>query len=109
MNNNKIVVDFARVKNILIAEIINIPAPLKGVGTIITNEGYKISSMHYAMIAGKTLYLTGLSDDSTRPMSYDYATDEEAQRAIDMFSGLIREYNETHNEGNESSIWRRAE
>lgn len=109
MESNKIIVDFARVKNILLAEIINTPTPLKGTGTIIANEGYKISSVHYAMLTGKTLYLTGLSDDSTRPMSYDYATDEEAQRALDKFSELIRQYNEDHNAGNECGIWRRAE
>ena len=109
MENNKIVVDFARVKNILIADVKNFPTALKGVGVIIADEGYKIGSAQYAMITDKALYLTGLFDDSTRLMSYDYYTDEKAQRALDKFSDLIRKYNKTHNAGNESVIWRRVE
>lgn len=98
---NKIIVDFTRVKNVLIAEIVNIPSALIGTGLIIAKESYEIRSVNYAMLASKTLYLTGEADDAIRAMSQDYDTDEEAQKALNKFSELIREYNEAHNSDND--------
>lgn len=112
MGNNKIIVDFTRVKNVLIAEIVNIPRALIGTGLIIAEESYEIRSVNYAMITSKTLYLTGKSDDVIHAMSYDYGTDEEAQKALDKFSELIREYNKAHNSDNDYNeyvVRRRAE
>lgn len=94
MESNKIIVDFTRVKNVLIAEIIEFPSSLRGAGTIIESEKYKLASACYTMLCSKTLFLTGCLDKrATRVMSYDYGTDEEAQAALESFSELIAAYN----------------
>lgn len=113
MESNKIIVNFARVKNILIADIVNMPKELVNSGTIISNERYSVVSVSYAEIKGKTLYLTGSHDYRTdNYSSYSYNTEDEAQAALEGFSALITEYNKRIKTSNDCTCainWRRAE
>lgn len=113
MENNKIIVHFARVKNVLIADIVNMPKELVGSGKIVGNERYEVASVAYATLTSKVLYLTGKMDDNNDYyLSYNYDTEGEAQAALECFSELINQYN---NSKQSTSVragvlnWRRAE
>ena len=111
MENNKIVVDFARVKNILIAKIINMPKELVGSGEIVSNEHYEIASVSYALLTSKVLYLTGRLDYNDGYLSYSYDTEREAQEALECYSELISKYNKgvSSTDVRASVAWERAE
>ena len=112
MESNKIVVDFARVKNILIAKIINMPKELVGSGEILSNECYEIASVSYAVLTSKVLYLTGRLDYNDGYLSYSYDTEGEAQAALEGYTELIMEYNKSISSTNVNAgviNWRRAE
>lgn len=96
MENNKIVVHFARIKNVLIADIVKMPKELVGSGEIISNERYEIASVSYAVLTSKVLYLTGSLDyNNGGYLSYNYDTEREAQEALECFSELIIKYNKS--------------
>ena len=113
MESNKIVVDFARIKNVLIADIVNMPKELVGSGEIISNERYEIASVSYAMLESKVLYLTGSLDyNNDYYLSYNYDTEGEAQAALDGYMELITKYNKSIYSTNVNAgviNWRRAE
>nr|DAF33052.1 MAG TPA: hypothetical protein [Caudoviricetes sp.] len=113
MNSNKIIVHFARVKNVLIADIVNMPKVLIGSGKIIGDERYEIASASYAALTCKVLYLTGnLDNNEGYYLSYSYGTEGEAQAALECFSELIKHYNNVKAEVNIRAgvlNWRRAE
>lgn len=111
MESNKIVVDFARVKNILIAKIINMPKELVGSGEIVSNEHYEIASVSYALLTSKVLYLTGRLDYNDGYLSYSYDTEREAQEALECYSELISKYNKgvSSTDVRASVVWERAE
>ena len=111
MESNKIVVDFARVKNILIAKIINMPKELVGSGEIVSNEHYEIASVSYALLTSKVLYLTGRLDYNDGYLSYSYDTEREAQEALECYSELISKYNKgvSSTDVRASVAWERAE
>lgn len=94
MENEKIIVHFALVKNVLIADIVNMPKDLIGKNMIISNELYSIRSVAYASMGFHNLFLTGTFDkDSGHYVSYCYDTEEQAQAALENYSELIAEYN----------------
>ena len=112
MKSNKIVVDFARVKNVLIADIINMPKELVGSGEIVSNGHYEIASVSYALLTSKVLYLTGRLDYNDGCLSYSYDTEREAQEALEGYTELIMEYNKSISSTNVNAgviNWRRAE
>ena len=113
MESNKIVVHFARIKNVLIADIVNMPKELVGSGEIVSNERYEIASVSYAVLTSKVLYLTGsLDDNNDYYLSYNYDTEGEAQAALECFSELIIKYNKSiSSTGVRAGVinWRRAE
>ena len=112
MKNNKIVVHFARIKNVLIADIVNMPKELVGSGEIISNESYEIASLSYAVLTSKVLYLTGSLDYNGYYLSYNYDTEGEAQAALEGYTELIMKYNKSisSTDVNAGVInWRRAE
>lgn len=113
MESNKIIVNFARVKNVLIADIVNTPKELVGKGEIVGNERYKVSSAYVAALTNGTLYLTGSSDDNSGYcLSYNYGTEGEAQAALECYSELINKYNKgISSTGVRAGVlnWRRAE
>ena len=111
MESNKIVVDFARVKNILIAKIINMPKELVGSGEIVSNEHYEIASVSYALLTSKVLYLTGRLDYNDGYLSYSYDTEREAQEALECYSELISKYNKgvSSTDVRTTIVWERAE
>lgn len=94
MESNKIVVDFTRIKNVLIADIVNMPKELVGSGEIVSNERYEIASVSYALLTSKVLYLTGSLDyNNDCYLSYNYDTEVEAQEALECYTELISKYN----------------
>lgn len=112
MESNKIIVNFARVKNVLIADIVNTPKELVGKGEIVGNERYKVASEYVAALTNGTLYLTGSSDDNSGYLSCDYGTEGEAQAALECYSELINKYNKgISSTGVRAGVlnWRRAE
>ena len=111
MGNNKIIVDFTRVKNVLIARIINMPNELVGSGKIVSNEHYEIASVSYAILTSKVLYLTGSLDYNDGYLSYSYDTEREAQEALECYSELISKYNKgvSSTDVRASVAWERAE
>ena len=113
MKKEKIIVDFTRFKNVLIADIVNIPKELVGSGEIVSNEYYEIASQGYAVLTDKVLYLTGSSDYiDGYYLSYNYDTETEAQAALEGFSELITKYNKSiSSTGVNAGVinWRRAE
>ena len=111
MESNKIVVDFVRVKNILIAKIINMPKELVGSGEIVSNEHYVIASLSYALLTSKVLYLTGRLDYNAGYLSYSYDTEREAQEALECYSELISKYNKgvSSTDVRTTIVWERAE
>ena len=113
MESNKIVVHFARIKNVLIADIVNMPKKLVGSGEIISNERYEIASVSYAVLTSKVLYLTGSLDyNNGYYLSYNYDTEGEAQAALESYTELIMKYNKSiSSTGVNAGVinWRRAE
>ena len=112
MKIEKIIVDFTRVKNVLIAKIINMPKELVGSGEIVSNEHYEIASVSYALLTNKVLYLTGRLDYNDGYLSYSYDTEREAQEALECYTELIMEYNKSISSTNVNAgviNWRRAE
>lgn len=113
MENNKIIVHFTRVKNVLIADIVNMPKELVGSGEIASNECYEIASVSYALLTSKVLYLTGSLDyNNDQYLSYNYDTEGEAQAALEGYTELISKYNKRiSSAGVRAGLinWRRAE
>ena len=112
MGSNKIVVHFARIKNVLIADIVNMPKELVGSGEIVSNERYEIASVSYALLTINVLYLTGSLDyNNDCYLSYNYDTEGEAQEALECFSELIIKYNKSIlSTGDRASVeWERVE
>lgn len=113
MENNKIIVHFARIKNVLIADIVNMPKELVGSGEIVSNERYEIASVSYAALTSNVLYLTGsLSYNNGYYLSYNYDTEGEAQAALESYTELIIKYNKSvSSTGVKAGVinWRRAE
>lgn len=113
MESNKIVVHFARIKNVLIADIVNMPKELVGSGKIVGNERYEVASVSYAALTSKVLYLTGSLDyNNGYYLSYNYDTEGEAQAALECYSELISKYNKSISAtGVRAGVlnWRRAE
>ena len=113
MESNKIVVEFARIKNVLIADIVNMPKELVGSGEILSNERYKIASVSCAVLTSKVLYLTGSLDyNNGYYLSYNYDTEGEAQAALEGYTELIMKYNKSISSTNVNAggiNWRRAE
>lgn len=113
MENEKIIVHFARIKNVLIADIVNMPKDLIGSGKIIGNERYEIASVSYAVLTCKVLYLTGNLDyNEGNYLSYNYDTEGDAQVALECYSELIEQYNKVKSKVKIRAgalNWRRAE
>lgn len=67
MNKNKIIVDFMRVDNVLIAKIINTPKCLIGKAPIITSkEAYDLKSCCCPKLRRYSLYLDGKDEEVIR-------------------------------------------
>ncbi len=113
MKAKRIVVDFTRIKNVLIADIVNMPKELVGSGEIVSNERYEIASVSYALLTSKVLYLTGSLDyNNDYYLSYNYDTEGEAQEALEGYTELIMKYNKSISSTNVNAgdiNWRRAE
>ena len=113
MGSNKIVVHFARIKNVLIADIVNMPKELVGSGEIVSNERYEIASVSYALLTSEVLYLTGSLDyNNGYYLSYNYDTEGEAQAALEGYTELIMKYNKSiSSTGVNAGVikWERAE
>ena len=114
MENNKIIVTFARVDNVVIGKLDEFPRELCGKGVIITNGGYSIRSVSYSDMTSDILYLSGSFMRKENLFAHAFPTAYMAREALKNWKQLIREYNsraETveHDEDTISVAWERAE
>ena len=93
MNKNKIIVDFMRVDNVLIAKIINTPKCLIGKDPIISKEAYDLKSCRCPELRRYSLYLDGTDEEVILTVAYAHNSIEDAKEAMKKFISLIDEYN----------------
>ena len=108
MKSNKIVVDFIRVDNILIAKLIKFPRKLWGSGKIIGKGKYSIESIAYTEITPVTLYLGGTCEEGGS-VSFTFKNEIEAKTALENFKHLIHKYNSCCEKDDTTIAWERAE
>lgn len=114
MKKEKIIVDFMRIENILIAKLVELPRKLSGAGTIIEGGGYSLRSYHYTEITPNTLFLGG-TREVCDTVSFTFTDEIRAKKALENFKLLIREYNsrcekaDTTMKEDLSIKWERAE
>ena len=115
MESNKIIVDFMRVENVLIAKLVEFPTDLCGRSIIIEDGEYSISSTAYTEISRYCLFLSGVARRKEVLAAHAYKDEVEAKKALEHFKLLIREYNssdgksDTPMEEGLSIKWERAE
>lgn len=115
MKIEKIIVDFMRVENVLIAKLVELPKDLCGRSIIIENGGYSISSMAYTGISRYCLFLSGVVGRKEVLAAHAYEDEIEAKKALENFKLLIHEYNsrcekaDTTMKESLSIKWERAE
>ena len=93
MKAKRIVVDFTRIENVLIAKLVEFPEDLRGRSIIIENGSYALSSITYTAISRHCLYLSGVAKRKEILVAYAYADEIEAKKALENFKLLIRKYN----------------
>lgn len=93
MKIEKIIVDFIRVENVLIAKLVEFPKDLCGSSIIIVGGDYALASIAYTAVSRHTLYLSGVSERKEAFAAYAYEDEIEAKKALENFKLLIREYN----------------
>ena len=108
MKSNKIVVDFIRVENVLIAKLIELPIKLWGRGKIIGDGKYSIQSVRYTEITPVTLFLGGNREEHGTA-SFVFVDEIKAKKALENFKHLIHEYNSRCDEDDTTIEWERAE
>lgn len=98
MNTNKIIVDFGRIENILIARVVNTPEGIIDKGTIETGGEFSIRSFKYCDLCENMLYLHGTEDYGKPPrfICFQYDTADEAEKAINAYSYLITRFNSNY-------------
>ena len=92
MKKEKIIVDFIRVENVLIAKLVELPRKLWGAGIIIEGGRYSLRSYHYTEISLNTLFLGGIREEHNT-VSFAFRDEIEAKIALENFKLLIRKYN----------------
>lgn len=96
MKKEKIIVDFTRVENILIAKLVEFPEDLRGGGIIIEGGDYALASIAYTALSRYALYLSGVCGRKEVLASYKYENENEAKKALENFKLLIRKYNSSY-------------
>lgn len=111
MENEKIIVGFMQIKNVVIANVVNTPVDTIGSGTIIEDEWFCIKSVNYRDLNSLALYLHGKTDNNhPRLVAHAYENVEEAKNAIEGFKSLIAIYNSQLSErAGVNFAWERAE
>ena len=108
MENNKIVVDFIRVENVLIAKLIELPRKLWGIGKIIDDGKYSIQSRFHTEITPVALFLGGIREEHDTE-SFTFKNEIEAKTALENFKHLIHKYNSCCEKDDTTIAWERAE
>ena len=108
MENNKIVVDFIRVENVLIAKLIELPRKLWGIGKIIDDGKYSIRSVTYTEITPAILFLGGKREEHDI-VSFAFKDEIGAKTALENFKHLIHKYNSCCEKDDTTIAWERAE
>ena len=108
MESNKIVVDFIRVENVLIAKLIELPRKLWGSGKIIKDGEYSIQSVRYTEITPVTLFLGGNREEHDT-VSFAFKDEISAKKALENFKHLIHEYNSRYEKDDTTIEWERVE
>ena len=92
MKREKIIVDFIRVENILIAKLIELPIELRGKGKIIDGGSYSLRSVSYTEITPNILFLSG-TQEVNDTVSFTFTDEIAAKKALENFKLLITKYN----------------
>lgn len=108
MESNKIVVDFIRVENILIAKLIHLPKKLWGIGRIIDGGKYSIESIRNTEITPVTLYLGGICEECGT-VSFTFKDEIDAKTSLENFKELIHKYNSCCEKDDTTIEWERVE
>lgn len=108
MNKEKIIVDFMRVENVLIAKLIEMPRKLWGSGKIIGEGKYSIRSVGYTQITPVTLYLGGTCE-GCGTVSFTFKDEIGAKTALEKFKHLIHQYNSRCEKDDTTIAWERVE
>lgn len=114
MKEEKIIVDFIRVENVLIAKLVELPRKLWGAGKIIEGGRYSLQSYYYTEITPDTLFLGGIREEHDT-VSFAFRDEIGAKIALENFKLLIRKYNsrckkaDTTMKEDLSIKWERAE
>lgn len=100
-------VNFIRYKNILIAEVLDMPEKYRNVHsetkTIATRGNYTIKSAGFPEVLGQILYVRGTFKNQDKRVSvYQYLSEDEAIKARSMFEAMIEELNANEGRKNES-------
>lgn len=91
-------VSFIRYKNILIAEVLDMPEKYRSVHsetkTIATRGNYTIKSADYPEVRGQIFYVRGtIKSQDKRVSAYQYLSEDKAIEARLMFEAMIEELN----------------
>lgn len=108
MKIEKIVVDFIRVENSLIARLIELPRKLWGIGKIIDDGKYSIRSVTYTEITPTILFLGGKREEHDT-VSFAFKDEISAKTALENFKHLIHKYNSCYEKDDTTIAWERAE
>ena len=108
MKIEKIIVDFIRVENVLIAKLIELPRKLWGIGKITDDGKYSIQSYFYTEITPVALFLGGTREEHGTA-SFTFKDEIEAKTALENFKHLIHKYNSCCEKDDTTLAWERAE
>ena len=108
MKIEKIIVDFMRVENVLIAKLIELPRKLWGIGKIIDDGKYSIYSRFHTEITPTALFLGGIREEHDA-VSFTFKNEIEAKTALENFKHLIHKYNSCCEKDDTTIAWERAE
>lgn len=89
-------VKFTRIKNVLVAEILEQPLGVERSRFIKTKGNYSLASERAPLLDDTSLWIRGYDKSrDNMAVSYTYDTEEEAKEALEEFTCLIKSYNET--------------
>lgn len=89
-------VKFTRIKNVLVAEILEQPSGVERSRFVKIKNDYILASERAPWLDGKSLWIRGYDKSSDNiAVSYTYDTEKKAKEAMEGFTCLIKSYNGT--------------
>jgi len=90
-----LVVRFAQIRNVVLAETLHMPEDLRGKESLASSSGYEVASCGApGILGGSTLYLPGRDRDQDGNLAAcGFQSEARAAAAIDAWTQLIKEVN----------------